>query len=1062
MKIIELLTEEQLSDINKLIKSYSNNNEFEISVFSNKETSNELLTLEKFNNLNSILTILSSKNKEEKYQKKEETILDVIMSMRDPQNQNDSKINYRISIDNLEKINEYMSMLHLRKNHLVFGVLVNFIMDKNIDSKDKRFIKIIKKTKGFSNYVLLEDIYTKFKLDLEEELTEDEMKKLLKISKNFDANTYEIIYRFKERSSYFIVKNKNVFRIDLTKTRTSNVINNIDSSPFHYEIEIECDIKDKQTVLSQSFDVIEFIIKSVQSSNNIITKSLASQVINEYRDILSVNTSRTNLYGRQPISLEVVHVVDYLPNKYSVTDKADGDRYFMLVMDGRCFLISTNLNVKDTGINVNKKLNKTIIDGELIFLPKYNRYLYMGFDCLTLADNNVREESKLQIRLNYLDIVIDEINKTKFKHKDLAESGIDFNDLPKVLKFHEKNITDFYDDIQKELDTKSTSILFRRKYFIESNGVQDNEIFKYSNLMWNLYTVDSKLKCPYYLDGLIYQPNDQKYIVETEKSKYSDYKWKPPVKNSVDFYVEFEKDRATGKVLKIYDNSIIGVVKNKPYIICNLFVGNMTKGVEKPMLFGVDQGISQCYLYLDDDGIPRSSDGKQLSDKTVIEFYYNTVDDLQKPYRWIPMKTRFDKTESVQKFQRRYGNAYEVAKKIWGSITNPVLMSDMATLSDDTKYNSYFKTMQERIDFNLLNLEKKQNIYYQKKSKLTEDMNSFNNWVKSNVIYTYCNAKSYDGIQLKVLDVGCGRGGDIQKWYYCEVELYVGFDPDLEGLTNATDGAVTRYKQQKSLHDRFFPAFFANASGSALLQYDEQVRVMGRLRPEDRKVFERFLSWNDKRTMFDRFNYSYTIHYMLSDNNSFNNMMENMNKYLRDGGIIMFCTFDGDLIKQKLKGKEKYTEYYDDNGEKKILYEIVKKYDENSKDNVGLAIDVHMAWIMEDGVYQTEYLVMPDFIIKTFKEKCSLELIETLSFKEAFDNNREYLKIASKVEVDKEKKFYSSVYKFYQDNEFNRKCQEYSFLSRYYVFRKSENDLKVIKNQYYGSSRKKITGFKST
>ncbi len=257
MKIIDTLTEEQLSNINKLIKIYSKDNEFEISVFSSKETSSDLLTLEKFNNLNSILTILSNKNKDEKYKKKEETTLDVILSVRGIDNQ--SRVNFRITISGLDKINEYMGLLHSRKNHLVFGVLVNFMMDKSIDSKDKQFLSIIKKTKNFSNYVVLEDIYTKFKLDLEEQLTEDEMKRLLKVSKNFDANSYDILYRFKERSSYFILKDKNVFRIDLTKTRTSTIINKIDSSPYNYEIEIESEISDKSKFLDDSFDVVQFV-----------------------------------------------------------------------------------------------------------------------------------------------------------------------------------------------------------------------------------------------------------------------------------------------------------------------------------------------------------------------------------------------------------------------------------------------------------------------------------------------------------------------------------------------------------------------------------------------------------------------------------------------------------------------------------------------------------------------------------------------------------------------------------------------------------------------------------
>jgi hypothetical protein len=1055
MKIIDLLTEQQYKDINKLIKSYGKDNEFEVSIFSNKETSNDLLTLEKFNNLNSILSIVTKKN-EEKYQKKEQILLDIIMSLHDKSKYDSDIINYRITIDDLSKINEYMSMLHMRKNHLAFRVLIGFIMDKKIDPNDKKYISIIKKTKKFSNYILLEDIYSKFKLDLEERVSEEEMNKLLKISKNFDINNYDIIYRFKERTSYYIVKDNNVFTIDLTKVRNASNINKIDSSPYHYEIEIECDIKDKSTLLNQLFDIIEFIIKSIQSSNYIITKSLSSAVISRYRDILSVPINKNNLHARQPISLEVVHVIDYLPNKYAVTDKADGDRYFLIVYDERCFLISTNLIVKDTGINVHKKYNNTIIDGEYIFLPKYNRHIYMGFDCLIFGDENITSEPIFSSRLKYLDEIIEEINKTKYKHVNLLKEKIDFNNIDKIIDLHKKNLIEFFDDIDNELKSKSTKIIFRRKYFIESNGIYNNDIFKFTTLLWNMYTVDKNLKCPYHLDGLIYQPLNQKYIIEVDKIKLFEYKWKPPTKNSIDFYVEFEKDKNTDKVIKAYDNSISGVVKNKPYIILNLFAGNFLKGIEKPALFGLDKGISQCYLYLDENEIPRSIDGKQINDKTVIEFYYNLNDDIQNPYKWIPIKTRYDKTESVQKYQKKYGNNYDVALKIWRSITNPVLMSDFVSLADDKLYNQYYKKLQDRIDLNLLNVDKSKNIYYQKKSDLVEDMAAFNNWAKSNIIYTYCNAKSYDGIQLKVLDYGCGRGGDIQKWYYCEVELYTGFDPDLDGLINATDGAITRYKQQKSRHDRFFPAYFANATGSALLQWDEQIKAMGRLRPDDKKIFDKILTWDDRRTIFDRINFSFVIHYMLSDENAFNNMLENINKYLRDGGIIMFCTFDGDLIWNKLKDKDKFTEYYEVNGEKKILYEIVKKYDDKTKSKLGLAIDIHMSWTFEEGIYQTEYLVFPEFIINKLKERCSMELIESLSFKEIFENNKEFLKVASVVEVDKEKKFYSNVYKFYNPTEFNKKCYEYSFLNRYYVFRKTESNLNDTKNKYYSSNRKRI------
>ena len=57
-------------NINKLIKSYGTNDEFEVSVFSNKETSNELLTLEKFNNFDSFYKVIESRINPIKLEKK--------------------------------------------------------------------------------------------------------------------------------------------------------------------------------------------------------------------------------------------------------------------------------------------------------------------------------------------------------------------------------------------------------------------------------------------------------------------------------------------------------------------------------------------------------------------------------------------------------------------------------------------------------------------------------------------------------------------------------------------------------------------------------------------------------------------------------------------------------------------------------------------------------------------------------------------------------------------------------------------------------------------------------
>lgn len=1053
MKIIDLLTPNQLDNINKLIKSYGTNSEFEVSIFSNKETSSHLLTLEKFNDLNSVLAKITSKN-EIKYQMVKTQVLDVIMSIKDLNVETKKIINYRISIDGLETINKYMSMLHGRKNHLVIGVLASFYHENKKNSNNK--ITLIKKTKNVSNYITLDDIYTRIKLDTEEDITNEEIEKLIKIQKYWKPETYFIGYRFKERTSYYILKEKNIFRIDLTIVKSSNIINNIESSSPNYEIEIECEIHDKIKLVDELFGICEFVIKTIQGSNYIITKSLTNTVLDKYREILIIEKSKSNLYARQPISLEVQHLVDNLPNKYSVTDKADGSRGFLLIYDGRCFLISTNLNVRDLGLDVNKELNGSILDGEFIFLSKYNKYMFMGFDCLTNGTVNVREEIKFSSRLEQLDKIIYQINKCGYIHKSVYDSKINLNNLDNVLDFHKSNLIDFYADINKELDSKSSSIIVRRKYFMESMGIQDNEIFKYTWLLWKTITTDPNLKYPYHQDGLIYHPNEQKYIVETDKSKYSEYKQKPPNMNSLDLYTIFEKDKSSGKVMIVYDNSIQGTLKNKAYIIANLYCGQLSKGIEKPVLFGNNLGISQAYLYLDDNGIPRSQDGKQIIDNTVIEYYYNLELDLPNQYKWVGMKTRWDKTEAVQKFGRRYGNSIRTANAVWRSITNPILMTDFATLSSDTEYIKYFKQFQARIDYDIVNIEKKQNIYFQKKTDLVKNMASFHNWIKSNLIYTYMMYRYNDDIQCKVLDFCCGKGGDINKFYYTEIELYVGVDQDYEALVNSTDGAITRYKNNKKGKERFPPMFFIQANAGVYLQYDEQVRVLGKMNQDMKNNFNKFFTWDDKKTMFDRANCQFAIHYLLSDEETWGNFCANLNMYLREGGYFVFTTFDGNKIKSKLKDSDRYTEYYDDNGEKKILFDIVKKYDEKSKEPLGNALDVHMAWLFDEGIYQTEYLVYPEFIIKSLKEKCSLELVETYEFENIFNDNKDFLHVASEEEEGMSIKFFKDIYKFYTPTDINVKCYNYSFFNRLYVFRKSETNLIEVKNKYYGSNRNRI------
>ena len=140
--IYNAINPDKRKDIDNLIKKYDKNvNEFETSLFSNKELSDNLLTFEKFNNLNSVLSIVT-KDKDVK----SEQSLDISLI----EQFEDKVVNYRISIFDNEQINEYMNMLHQRRNHLVYSIIVRFIYDKNNANKTDS-MKLIKKTKYFNS-----------------------------------------------------------------------------------------------------------------------------------------------------------------------------------------------------------------------------------------------------------------------------------------------------------------------------------------------------------------------------------------------------------------------------------------------------------------------------------------------------------------------------------------------------------------------------------------------------------------------------------------------------------------------------------------------------------------------------------------------------------------------------------------------------------------------------------------------------------------------------------------------------------------------------------------------
>merc|ERR1711916_414405 len=248
-------------------------------------------------------------------------------------------------------------------------------------------------------------------------------------------------------------------------------------------------------------------------------------------------------------------------------------------------------------------------------------------------------------------------------------------------------------------------------------------------------------------------------------------------------------DPQTGKLLNVFD-TINEDNEGATYKIIYLHVGKLVNSIEVPVLFRKNDNLHIAKIKNDGD-IIRDVEGDIIQDGTVVEFYYDDNPEIPVDFRWVPLRTRYEKTESVYKQKKKYGNNSDIANAIWSSIQEKITIDDIQKLGDEKIYNNEILEIKKRIDATVVAIEKQKDIYYQKTTDFAKPLRNFHNYIKSNIIFTDCSPKFIGGTQKKmsVLDVGVGRGGDIQKFFHSKVGKYVGLDPDNHGIHSATDGA---------------------------------------------------------------------------------------------------------------------------------------------------------------------------------------------------------------------------------------------------------------------------------
>ncbi|KAK0617196.1 mRNA capping enzyme-domain-containing protein [Immersiella caudata] len=256
---------------------------------------------------------------------------------------------------------------------------------------------------------------------------------------------------------------------------------------------------------------------------------------------------------------------------------------------------------------------------------------------------------------------------------------------------------------------------------------------------------------------------------------------------------------------------------------------------------------------------------------------------------------------------------------------------------------------------------------WRKTDSRIKGLRSFNNWVKSCIIQKFSPDEdhtpgalargTHSDKKLLVLDIGCGKGGDLGKWQQApqQVELYVGLDP----ADVSIDQARERYRSMANRGghggrggrggygrrpQRLFDARFhtKDCFGETIGNIDI-IRDVGFTQGQ---IAE--------HRGFDVVSMMFCMHYAFETEQKARQMLKNVAGALRKGGRFIGCIPNSDVIGSKV---EKFNKQLKEKIEKKAKAEAedkAKSTENPAKEEDGAKLDQEDGEVEEEGEVEGE------------------------------------------------------------------------------------------------------------